>query len=166
MSHIEHKSHAKKAVKCAVLTISDSRTEKTDESGGIITSKLEESMHKVAHYKILKDDYDAVKNEIESLLNSDADVIITNGGTGISTRDITYDVVEGILDKKLHGFGELFRYLSYNEIGSAAIMSRAVAGVAKGKVVISVPGSKNAVKLAMEKLILPELGHMVFEANR
>jgi molybdopterin adenylyltransferase len=158
----EHKEKAKKSVRCFVITVSDTRDENTDTSGQTIKRYLTGEGHPTAGYRIVKDE----PVEIEALLKEalgrdDVDSVIVNGGTGISPRDGTYEVVNRFLEKKLDGFGEIFRYLSYLEIGSAAIMSRAAAGTARGKVLISLPGSSGAVTLAMEKLILPEIRHMV-----
>ena len=167
MSHKEHKKHAREGINCAVLTVSDSRTRENDTSGEIIKRFLEENNHKVVFYDVLKDDKKQIEKIMKKLIsNPDVEVIITNGGTGISKRDITIEVISKFIEKELTGFGELFRYLSYKEIGSPAIMSRALAGVVRSSVIICIPGSVNAVKLAMEKLILPELGHMVWEVNR
>ncbi|MEA3254373.1 MAG: molybdenum cofactor biosynthesis protein B [Candidatus Altiarchaeota archaeon] len=167
MGHIEHKQHAKEGVKCAVLTVSDSRTKENDDSGRLIMRSLEESNHKVLFYDILIDDRGVLEKTVSELIsNPDVEAIITNGGTGVSKRDITIEVVSGFIEKELVGFGELFRFLSYREIGSSAIMSRALAGVCNGKIIISLPGSMNAVKLGMEEIINPELGHMVWEVNR
>jgi len=145
-----------------VITCSDTRTPDTDTSGQLIQKLLKEQGHSIAAYHLVKDE----PAQIEALLHqalgsSDVEAVIVNGGTGIAPRDGTYEVVSRFLDKKLDGFGEIFRYLSYLDIGSAAIMSRAAAGTARGKVLISLPGSKGAVTLAMEKLILPEIRHMV-----
>jgi molybdopterin adenylyltransferase len=162
MSVAEHKAKGKRSINCFVVTVSDTRDETTDESGQLIKSLLTDEKHLLAGYRIVKDE----PVEIEALLrqglaDEQVEAIIVNGGTGISPRDGTYEVIVGLLDKRLDGFGEIFRYLSYQDIGSAAIMRRAVAGSSRGKVLISLPGSKGAVRLAMEKLILPELRHMV-----
>ncbi len=162
----EHKCHALKSVRCAVLTISDSRTEETDDSGKLIKESLQENGHSLAGYRILKDELEDIKSTVAELLDSDVQAIIVNGGTGISKRDVTVESVSGLLDKTLDGFGDLFRMLSYEEIGSSAMMSRALAGAAKGKIIICMPGSVGAVALGMKKLVIPELGHMVWEANR
>lgn len=162
MAVAEHKEKAKRNVRCYVVTVSDTRDETTDQSGQLIKSLLEREGHPLGGYRIVKDEPDQIQALIqEALKASDVDAIIVNGGTGISPRDGTYEVIVELLDKRLDGFGELFRYLSYHDIGSAAMMSRAVAGTARGKVLISLPGSKGAVTLAMEKLILPEIRHMV-----
>jgi len=167
MGHREHKQHARKGIGCAVLTISDSRTRDTDDSGRIIKKFLESGNHRVLFYDVLKDDKEQLEKIMEKLISdSDIEVIITNGGTGISKRDITIEVVSRFIEKELKGFGELFRYLGYKEIGSSAIMSRTLAGVSKGKVIISLPGSENAVTLAMSDIIIPELGHMLWEVIR
>ena len=162
MSVEEHKAKGKRSIKCFVVTVSDTRDETTDESGQLIKSMLTDEKHPLAGYRIVKDEPKEIEARLrEALANEQVEAVIVNGGTGISPRDGTYEVIVGLLEKRLDGFGEIFRYLSYQDIGSAAIMSRAVAGSAQGKVLISLPGSKGAVKLAMEKLILPELRHMV-----
>jgi len=167
MGYQEHKHKAPQTVTCAVLTISDSRTEQDDESGGLIKQRLSENGHRVVFYSILKNDAEAIKKKIDELLRQEElQVIITSGGTGVSHRDITVDTIEPILEKKLEGFGELFRLLTYQEIGTGSIMSRAIAGVAKGKVILCLPGSLGAAKLATERIILPEIGHLVREATR
>lgn len=162
MSVEEHKAKGKRSINCFVVTVSDTRDETTDTSGQLIKSMLADEKHPLAGYRIVKDE----PVEIEALLraalaNPQVEAVIVNGGTGISPRDGTYEVVVKLLDKRLDGFGEIFRYLSYKDIGSAAVMSRAVAGSVQGKVLISLPGSRGAVGLAMEKLILPEIRHMV-----
>ena len=167
MGYQEHKRDQPKRVNCAILTMSDTRTEQDDESGKIISRKLEENGHNVTSYYILKNEADSIQNKIYELLKEESlQVIITNGGTGISHRDVTVEAIYPILDKKLDGFGELFRYLTHREIGTGSIMSRAIAGVAGGKVILCLPGSPDAANLAMEQIILPELGHLVREAKR
>jgi len=167
MSVNEHKSQAPQSVRCFVMTISDTRTEKNDTGGRAIVELLEAAGHTVAARTIIKDDPELVRGTIErQLANPEVHVIITTGGTGITSRDSTYEAVSGLLQKKLDGFGELFRMLSYQEIGSAAMMSRALAGLAAGHIVISLPGSEPAVRLAMERLVLPELGHLVQQAGK
>lgn len=146
-----------------MITISDTRTEETDSSGRRIKELLAEQGHQVTSYQILKDEAGDIETALRHLLNDpDTDVVITNGGTGIAPRDTTFEAIRRLLDKEIEGFGELFRALSYQDIGAAAMLSRAVAGVARGKVVISLPGSTQAVELGMTKLVLPELGHMIF----
>lgn len=167
MGYKEHKQKAPQSVSCAVLTISDSRTEQDDESGKLIKQRLSDSGHRVMSYSILKNEADSIKKKIYELLRQEElQVIITSGGTGVSHRDITVETISPILEKKLDGFGELFRSLSYQEIGTTSIMSRAIAGVAGGKVILCLPGSPEAAKLAMDKVILPEIGHLVREATR
>ncbi|MFC1918664.1 molybdenum cofactor biosynthesis protein B [Chloroflexota bacterium] len=167
MGYQEHKEKAPLSVSCAVITISDSRTEQDDESGMLIKQKLGENGHQVKSYALLKNETRSIEQKIREFLSrEEIQVIITSGGTGASYRDITIETILSILEKKLDGFGELFRFLSYDEIGTASMMSRAMAGVARGKVILCLPGSLGAAKLAMDKLILPEIGHMVREATR
>jgi molybdenum cofactor biosynthesis protein B len=167
MSYKEHKESSPRTVTCAVLVISDSRTEETDESGKLLREKLGENGHRVTDYAILKNDSEAVEGKIKELLgNEELQVIITSGGTGVSHRDVTVETITPMLEKQLDGFGELFRSLSYQEIGTASIMSRAIAGVAGAKIIICIPGSLGAARLAIEKIIMPEIGHMVREATR
>jgi molybdenum cofactor biosynthesis protein B len=167
MSHIEHKEKAKKLVSCAVITVSDSRTEETDAGGKILKEELSSAGHKIIYYQVIKDEPDQIRELLLKLSEEpNCQAMIFNGGTGISRRDRTFDVIDSFLEKRLVGFGEIFRYLSYLDIGSSAIMSRATAGSYKGRVIISIPGSPAAVKLAVEKLILPEIAHMVWELGR
>ena len=167
MGHAEHKALSPAVANCYILTISDTRTEATDTSGRAIFDLLFAGGHQVTGRKIVRDEPDEVLAAITEQLNKPGvQVIITTGGTGITARDTTYETITRLLDKQLDGFGELFRMLSYQEIGSAAMMSRAVGGLAKGRVILSLPGSEAAVRLAMTKLILPELGHLVREASR
>ena len=167
MSHVEHRAAAPTSVRCYVLTISDSRTEATDTSGRAIQDLLSGKGHQVTGRQILPDDPARVRAALRAqLANPDVQAILTTGGTGISSRDNSYEAINSLLEKRLTGFGELFRALSYQEIGAAAILSRACAGTSQGKVILSMPGSEHAVRLAMTKLILPELGHLVREAAR
>ena len=167
MGYQEHKEKAPKSVSCAVITISSTRTEQDDESGRLIRQKLNQNGHRVTSYCILKDEANSIKKKVCELLEEDElQVIITNGGTGVSHRDVTVETIYPLLEKNLDGFGELFRFLTYQEIGTGSIMSRAIAGVAKGKVIICLPGSPEAASLAMDKIILPEIGHLVREATR
>lgn len=163
MPHKEHKRAGPDSVSCKVITVSDTRDKEKDGSGSLIVEMLEREEHEVVSYVLVKDDSEQIEKE---LLNAEAEVCILNGGTGISQRDITPDTVEDIIDKKLEGFGELFRQLSYDEIGSSAMLSRAVGGIIGDKIIFCLPGSQNAVKLGMEELILPELGHLVHEVNK
>ena len=150
------------AINCAVITVSDTRTTETDKSGRLIQQLLIDAGHQIVIYSIVKDEPEDIRNWLIELdRNSDVEAIIFNGGTGIAPRDTTYDVVSNWLAKTIPGFGEIFRYLSYQEIGSRAIASRAVAGVTNQKIIFSLPGSSNAVKLAVTQLILPELNHLV-----
>jgi len=150
------------SLRCAVITVSDTRTPETDRSGQLMQSQLQERGHQILDYVILPDHPKQIIDQLSTLGTvQELEVILCNGGTGIAPRDTTYDAVASLLEKTLPGFGELFRYLSYQEIGSRAIASRAIAGVYKGKLVFSLPGSSNAVKLGLEQLILPELVHLV-----
>ena len=151
----------------AVLTMSDSRTLETDTSGKLIREAVASAGHRIARYALVKDDPDEIRPALQAALaDPGVAVIVTNGGTGISLRDTAYEVVMSMLDKRLDGFGELFRMLSYAEIGAAAMLSRAVGGIAQGRVVFSLPGSTKAVRLGMEKLILPQAGHLYFELQK
>jgi molybdenum cofactor biosynthesis protein B len=167
MSQEQHKAQAPSTVTCAVVTVSDTRTRETDRSGAAIAAILETAGHQVAVREIVKDDPVQVAAVVrEALVNPDVQVVITTGGTGITSRDSTYEAIEALLEKRLHGFGELFRMLSYADIGPAAMLSRATAGTACGRVVFALPGSEGAVRLAMDKLIVPELGHLVQQVRR
>jgi molybdopterin adenylyltransferase len=166
-SHKEHKAHVPRSVGCMVITCSDTRTPETDTSGQLIQKLLKEQGHSIAAYHLVKDEPAQITARVtEGIANEAVQAIIINGGTGISRRDSTFEAVDAMLEKRLDGFGEVFRYLTYQEIGSPAIMSRATAGIIKGRVLFSTPGSENAVRLAMEKLILPELGHLVKELTK
>jgi molybdopterin adenylyltransferase len=159
MSVHEHKHRPGRPLAVGVITVSDSRTEATDASGKLIRELLARAGHRVSYYEIMPDEPRRIAAAV-SAHRSALDAIVINGGTGISPRDQTYEAVKGLLDKELDGFGELFRMLSYQEIGSAAFLSRAIAGVSAGKIVVSLPGSPAACRLGLEKLLLPELGHM------
>ena len=148
------------------MTVSDTRTTETDRSGQLIHSLSEAAGHRIVDYTIVKDEPDQVQEALDVFAAGEAQIIIFNGGTGISKRDRTYDVLSNALEKTLPGFGEIFRMLSYEEIGAAAMMSRATAGTYRDCVVISTPGSSNAVRLAMDKLILPEIQHLAWELTR
>ena len=167
MSVAEHKSYAPASVGCYVLTVSDTRTSETDTGGRAIRELLAGGGHVVTGSDIIRDDPAAVVARVhERLTDADTQVIITTGGTGISSRDSTYEAVEGLLEKRLTGFGELFRMLSFQEIGSAAMMSRATGGTVGRKAVFILPGSPDAVRLAMTRLILPELSHVVQQLRK
>ena len=162
----EHHRTAPSAVAVGLITVSDSRTEATDESGRLCAELCEKAGHHVAARRLVPDDPALVRAAIEEMIAAAAGVqaILVNGGTGISRRDRTFEAVSGMLEGRLDGFGELFRALSYQEIGSAALLSRALGGIAAGRVVLALPGSRAAIALAMEKLVLPELGHLAAEA--
>lgn len=167
VSHIEHRAQSPAVIRCAVLTVSDTRTEATDTGGQAIVSLLAEGGHIVVSKAILRDEPAQVRAHVEALVRDEqVQVVITTGGTGISSRDSTYEAITALLTKRLDGFGELFRMLSFQEIGAAAMLSRACAGVANRRIVICLPGSEHAVRLAMTRLILPELGHLVREVSR
>jgi len=163
----QHRAAAPRSVRCAVITVSDTRTAETDTSGALIRERLERWGHQVIAYAIVPDEAAQIGQLLNEFLERpDCDAVLLNGGTGIARRDVTYEAVAARLEKRLDGFGELFRWLSYREIGTAAMLSRAIAGVARGKVVIAMPGSTGAVRLAMDELVLPELAHLVFEARK
>lgn len=165
MSVLEHRRDAPAAIRCFVLTISDTRTEANDTSGKAIVSALEDAGHHLAGRSLVRDEPSMVRNIVLEQARS-VEVVITTGGTGLTSRDSTYEAISGLLDKRIDGFGELFRMLSFAEIGAAAMMSRACAGTVGRTAVFSLPGSENAVRLALTKLILPELGHVVRELRR
>jgi molybdenum cofactor biosynthesis protein B len=169
VSHIEHKAQSPTSIRCAILTVSDTRTEATDTGGKTISTLLIEAGHEVVAKRILRDEPMLVQQLILGLLADEearVQAIITTGGTGITSRDSTYEAVVALFEKQLDGFGELFRMLSYQEIGAAAMLSRACAGVLRKRIIVSLPGSEHAVRLAMTKLILPELGHLIREVSR
>jgi len=164
----EHRQKAGKgAVTVAIVTVSDTRTPDTDQNRHYIEARMAELGHHVAAYRLIKDEPDQVAVVIEELTAMPGvQIVLFNGGTGISPRDTTYDVVSRYLEKTLPGFGELFRMLSYQEVGAAAMFSRATGGVYRGTLVFSMPGSPNAVQVAMEKLIIPEINHLAWEIAR
>ena len=167
MPYEDHKAASKGRVDCAVITVSDTRTEETDESGKIMKDLLTAAGHRVVHYEIVKDEPEHIRGLLARLAEGGGcQAILLNGGTGISRRDTTYEAVAFLLEKRLDGFGEIFRALSYQEIGAGAMLSRATAGAYRDMIVFSTPGSRNAVRLAMEKLIVPELSHLVWEIWR
>jgi molybdopterin adenylyltransferase len=165
VSVTDHRKTAVAGVRCFVLTISDTRTEATDASGRAIAELLHAAGHVVAGRALLRDEPREVRDAVTARLGS-VDAIITTGGTGITSRDSTYEAIDGLLEKRLDGFGELFRTLSYEEIGSAAMLTRAAAGIAHATAVFMLPGSEQAVRLGMARLIVPELGHIVRELRR
>jgi len=167
VSSQEHKAAARPHARVFVLTVSDTRTDETDSSGRAIRELLEASGHQVAGRAIEKDEPARVAELVrQQAIIGDVDAIITTGGTGLTSRDSTFEAIDALLTKRLPGFGELFRVLSYQDIGSAAIMSRACAGTIGNVVVISLPGSEAAVRLAMTKLVIPELTHLVQQARK
>jgi molybdopterin adenylyltransferase len=167
VSQQSHKAQAPRFVSCYVLTVSDTRTEANDTSGHAIIELLTAAGHFVAGHRIVRDEPAEVERVVlDQLANGDVDVVITTGGTGITSRDSTYEAIDRVLDKRLEGFGELFRMLSFQEIGPAAMMSRAVAGVARGKIVVALPGSEDAVRLGMTELLIPELTHLVQQVSK
>jgi molybdopterin adenylyltransferase len=166
MSALPHPDAEAIAVSCAIITVSDTRTADTDRSGQLIQSLLQAAGHRVVEYALVRDEPEQIQAQLQNLCQRpDLEALIFNGGTGIAPRDTTYDAIARSLDKTLPGFGELFRWLSFQEIGSRAIASRAVAGVCQTKLVFSLPGSTNAVRLAVEQLILPEIRHLVKQLN-
>ena len=163
-----HHHHRKDAVSCVatvVVTVSDTRTLETDTGGLLVAELLEGAGHSVADRVIVPDEPDAIASALAAALSrAGCQAVIFTGGTGVAPRDVTPDTIEPRLARLVPGFGELFRLLSYEDIGSAAILSRALAGISDGRVVFVLPGSRGAVRLAMEKLILPEIGHLAAEA--
>jgi molybdopterin adenylyltransferase len=155
-----------RSLRCGVVTVSDSRTPDTDASGRMIIERLTHAGHEIARYEVVKDDAAQIVELVHALAQDECAVVILNGGTGIARRDSTFDAIDRLLEKRLPGFGELFRMLSYQEIGPAAMLSRATAGVYHGTLIFSLPGSPNAVEVAMDRLILPELTHLVWETVR
>ena len=160
-----HRRAAAESLDAAVITVSDTRTLETDTGGALVVELLERAKHRVASREIVSDDGVEIANAVRRALEAaGVRVVILTGGTGVAPRDVTPDSVEPLLERVVPGFGELFRLLSYEEIGSAAMLSRAIAGLSRGRVVFAIPGSRGAVRLGMEKLILPEVGHLASEA--
>jgi len=162
----QHKSHAPVSVAAFVVTCSDSRGSSSDEGGRAIVDALQTAGHTIIEHRIIRDEPELIRRALSDAAAAGARALIFTGGTGIGSRDNTVDVLSKAFDKALPGFGELFRYLSFKEIGSPAMMSRATAGTYQGMIVFGLPGSPQAVKLAMNELILPELGHAVRELTR
>ncbi|WP_010532388.1 MogA/MoaB family molybdenum cofactor biosynthesis protein [Lentibacillus jeotgali] len=165
---VHHHKRVETPVNCVIITISDTRTAETDKSGNLMAAILAEADHSVKEHVIVPDESNAIRSMVlEASKQEDTDIILTNGGTGIANRDITIETIQPMLDKEMTGFGEIFRMLSYQEdIGSAVILSRAIAGVIGGKAIFAMPGSSGAVKLAMNKLIVPELAHVTNELKK
>jgi molybdenum cofactor biosynthesis protein B len=169
MSHTVHEQIARSAVPsvtCGIITISDTRTPETDTGGALIRTMLEGAGHQVVHYMVVKDEPDQIVAHVREFADAGCQVIITSGGTGIAKRDSTFEAIDTLLEKRMPGFGEIFRVLSYQDIGPAAMLSRATAGVFQRSLIFCLPGSPAAVRLAMEKLIVPELAHLVWETIR
>ncbi len=167
MGHLEHKKSAPVNLNFAVITVTDTRSESEDKGGETLAETISEAGHTVVDRFSVKDDRDEIQSLVNDLLKVEGvDLIVLTGGSGIAKRDVTIESLLPLLEKVIDGFGELFRYLSYLDIGSSAMLSRAMAGVACGKVIVSLPGSVKAVRLALEELILPEAGHMVMEARK
>jgi molybdenum cofactor biosynthesis protein B len=164
----QHRALARESgpVSVAIITVSDSRTPETDENRRYLEREIEALGHRVVAYRLIKDEPAQVVEALEEMANTEARLLLWNGGTGIAPRDTTYDVLSRKLEKVLPGFGELFRMFSYEQVGAAAMLSRAVAGTYRGKVVFSTPGSPNAVETAWTKLIRPELEHLAWEVAR
>ncbi len=163
----EHRDAAPESIGCAVVTVSDTRDEATDRSGRIMIETLEEAGHAIHLYRIVRDEPAEIEAVLEECKANEAvQAILFNGGTGIASRDTTFDVLSNAIEKELPGFGELFRMLSWDEIGPAAMLSRATAGVYAGRLIFSTPGSSNAVRLAMTRLIVPEIAHLVYEVTK
>jgi molybdenum cofactor biosynthesis protein B len=162
-----HKAQAPRSVACFVLTVSDTRTPDTDTSGRAIRELLERAGHTVSGHEIVRDEPAAVTATVRTqLAETRTQVIVTTGGTGITSRDGTFEAIDRLLEKRLDGFGELFRMLSFQEIGASAMLSRATAGTASRKAIFVLPGSEHAVRLAMTRLILPELGHVIQQLSK
>lgn len=166
MGHQEHRQEGPRRVRLGVVTASDTRGEAEDESGRFLREAAAGAGHEVASYRVVRDEPEALRAALAAAAAAGAEAIVVNGGTGIAHRDRTYEAVAALLEKRLDGFGELFRMLSFAEIGSAAMLSRAVAGTWEGRVIFSVPGSLAAVRLAWERLIAPELGHLLRELRK
>lgn len=162
-----HRAAAPASVRCAILTVSDTRTPDTDTSGSLLQETLRLAGHEIVDYRVVPDEPDQIRGILcEWIGRGEIQAIISNGGTGIAARDTTYDAIAGLLQTRIDGFGELFRMLSWQEIGAAAMLSRAVAGVADGTLIVALPGSTNAVRLGLTKLIVPELGHLIYEISK
>jgi len=170
MGHQEHEQRAQaeisQSIRCGVITISDTRTPATDTSGAAIRALLESAGHTVTHYQLVKDEPDVIAALVRELSDTGCQVVLTNGGTGIARRDSTFEAIDALIEKRLPGFGELFRMLSYADIGPEALLSLATAGTVGGTLVFCMPGSTGAVRLAMEQLIIPQLPHLIWETVR
>ena len=166
MSLEQHRAGAPSTLRFAVLTISDTRELATDRGGDYLAEAIAKSGHALVRRRIVRDEAEEIRSAVEELTGAaEVDLVLTTGGTGIAPRDRTYEALQGLFDPEIPGFGELFRWLSYQEIGSAAILSRATAGLIRRKVVVALPGSPKALRLAWEKILLPEAGHLVAQAR-
>jgi molybdenum cofactor biosynthesis protein B len=165
MSVVQHRA-ARMSVSCVVITVSDTRTRETDTGGRAIADRLAADGHQVIAHELVPDEPARIAAVLSLHLNGPAQAVILTGGTGLAPRDTTVDTVAPMFDRRLDGFGELFRMLSYDQVGAAAMLSRACAGVIAGRIVFVLPGSEAAVRLAMDRLILPELSHIVWELSR
>jgi molybdopterin adenylyltransferase len=168
MSSVQHRSLAAEegSVPVAIVTVSDTRTPESDINAGFLREVIAAAGHQVVDYRLVRDEPTQIARLLDDLAEGAARVILFNGGTGIAPRDTTYDVLSRLLEKTLPGFGEIFRVLSYEQVGAAAMLSRATAGVYRGKVILATPGSPDAVRLAWERLIGPELAHLAWEVAR
>ena len=167
MNYLKHRATAPATINCFILTVSDTRTSETDTSGHAMQDTLTKNGHNIVGYELVPDDPVQIEDVIrKQIANSEVQVVLTTGGTGITSRDSTFEIVNKLLAKKLDGFGELFRVLSFQEIGAAAMLSRATAGTTNHTAIFVLPGSKPAVQLALTKLIVPELGHVVQQMNQ
>ncbi|QFP76971.1 molybdenum cofactor biosynthesis protein B [Deinococcus sp. AJ005] len=165
LSSQQHRAAAPRNVRVAVLTISDTRTPETDTSGQYLLAELKAGGHSVVHYRVVRDDALDIRTALV-LFVREATVVLTTGGTGLTGRDVTVPVVESMITKPIPGFGELFRMLSYREVGGAAMLSRALGGLCRGSAIFAMPGSLNAVKTAWEGILKNEIGHLAFEIER
>jgi molybdopterin adenylyltransferase len=169
MSHKDHEAWAAEqtsAIRCGLITISDTRTIENDTSGALMRSMLQEAGHTIGEYIVVKDEPRQIVEYVHAFNATGCKVMITSGGTGIARRDSTFEAIDSLLEKRLPGFGEIFRMLSYTEIGAAAMLSRATAGTYRNSLIFCLPGSTAAVRLALEKLVIPQLAHVVWETVR
>jgi molybdenum cofactor biosynthesis protein B len=166
MGHHEHEAEAPKNLKIGIITLSDTRSPEEDISGDILKELLKDAGHEIVRYSLIREDPEGILATLRDFLAADLDAIVTNGGTGLTSRDGTIEVAKTLLEKELPGFGELFRFLSFQQIGPAAILSRATAGMAAGKILVCLPGSSKAVRLAVSRILVPQLPHMIREIRR
>jgi len=166
MSHHEHEAEAPKSLVLGILTLSDTRSEAEDRSGALLKDLFSAAGHRIEKYVVIREDPDLIESTLKNWLAGPLDAIVTNGGTGLTSRDGTIEVARRLMQKELEGFGELFRFLSFQQIGPAAMLSRATAGLASGKILACLPGSTKAVRLAALRLLIPQLPHMIREARR